>query len=95
MRGEDVIAKVKEIEKEYYELNTLALESVDWLIKKVRELQESKDWYDDELYRMQNLYSTTGENARTYEKALREIAKETGTPYAKIAIEALGEDEDE
>ena len=95
MRGEDVIAKLEEIENEYDELMGLTFDSADWLIKKVYELQKSKDWYDAELYRMQNLYSTAGENARTYEKALREIAEETGTPYAKIALEALGEGDDE
>lgn len=70
------------------------------LIKYAKEQAESVEKLEKELDKDANIsFSLEGQlndaldNVERYKQALEEIAKETGTPYADIAIKALEESE--
>ena len=76
----------------------LILGDYDWLIKQAERVEElEKDNKALEDVNEANYWAGNEikfENLR-YKQALEEIAKDTGTPYADIAIKALAGDKDD
>jgi hypothetical protein len=64
---------------------------MNWLIKQATNLSELKVEADLLIFQREIKIKQQRKIVDRYEKALKEIAKETGTPYADIAIKALEE----